>query len=354
MPTLRRRAFTLIELLVVIAIIAVLIGLLIPAVQKVREAAARSKCLNNQKQMSLGMMQFEHNNGHFPYSRTGSMWRILPYVEQTTLYGTFDAARRVPASATVVGQGYNGSLGITWSNQADVVAAVNVPLPVFQCPSTAAGGTVDMSGNPAQRADYSTPRIPSLKPAGHPLWYQDDVPQMNFNTAMSPPDSRNTDPANRGAQYASITDGYSNTLMFYECAGSPATYVKGKKVAETGVSHTWAGGGDGVKMRAYLPTNETASTSSGNSGRFPNGGPYTVPLTAYDPTRSNAWEVTEDTSGVYQFLNFTNKGQPYSFHPGGVTVSLCDGSARFVRDSIKLDVFLNLLLRDDGQILGDF
>src|SRR5262245_45060075 len=88
----RKRAFTLIELLVVIAIIAILIGLLLPAVQKIRAAAARTKCLNNMKQIGLGMMQYEHNFDYFPYSRTGSLWRILPYVEQVTLADKFNAA----------------------------------------------------------------------------------------------------------------------------------------------------------------------------------------------------------------------------------------------------------------------
>ena len=343
-----RRAFTLIELLVVIAIIAVLIGLLLPAVQKVRAAAARAKCLNNMKQIGLGMMQYEHNNNYFPYSRTGSLWRVLPYVEQVTMSQEFEAARHSNGL-----HGLNGALTDSgWSAQ--LRTYFNVPVPIFQCPSTPGDRTIAVNATlNAQATDYTSPRIPALRPVGHPLWYQEGEPQMNFNTAMSPPDSRSTDPRRRGASYAAITDGYSNTMLFYECAGSPLLYVQGRTVTGA-VSLAWAGAGDGVKMRAYRADNLTAASSPTNSGRGVAGSP-TPPITATDPSLGSAWEAAIDSApGTYKFINHTNSGQPYSFHTGGVHVSLADGSARFVRDSIDLGTFLNLMLRDDGQVLGDF
>ena len=113
-PRDNRRAFTLIELLVVIAIIAVLIGLLLPAVQKVREAAARMKCQNNLKQIGLGLHNYEGANGHFPPAFIGNVgttptnspaphgWAwgtwILPYIEQDSLYRQI-----TPATSTIPG-----------------------------------------------------------------------------------------------------------------------------------------------------------------------------------------------------------------------------------------------------------
>ncbi len=347
-PARKHSGFTLVELLVVIAIIGILVGLLLPAVQAAREAARRMQCLNNMKQISLAMLNFEHTNKYFPYSRTGSLWRTLPYIEQPALAELFGAARHTNGD-----HGFNGQLTATWDPA--LRDAFNARISSFQCPSTPGDRTI-LQGTapntfPVQATDYTTPRIPATRPVGYPLWYQSGEPQMNANTAMSPPDSRSTDPRRRGATAGAITDGFSNTLMYYECGGSPARYVRGKMISPTGSSMAWAGAGDGVKMLAYRADNLTLTTDGRATGINGTGGAPPAPAS---PTAPAAWECAIDATGAFKFINHTNSSQPYSFHTGGVMISLCDGSARLLSDGVDLATFLSLMLRDDGQVLGEF
>ncbi|HVJ84393.1 MAG TPA: DUF1559 domain-containing protein [Caulifigura sp.] len=351
-----RHGFTLIELLVVIAIIAILIALLLPAVQQAREAARRTACRNNLKQIALGMHGFHDTYGAFPYNRTGFLWRILPYVEQSELFNRINRAR--PNGDTTITdptQYYNG----TWDNDKwhpELTETFQATIPVYLCPSTPGDRTVTNSAGTrsTKAADYSTARIPNVRPAGHLLWYQDSTPQMNFNTATSPESSRNTDPTMEGARDSQITDGFSNTIMFYERAGAPNLYVQGKAVGAL-LNPTWSGD-QGDKMRAYRGDNLTAATGTTASGRGVNGNPLTPMSGSLEVdcgSHNSAWEAAIDKCG-FKFIGHTNSSQPYSFHTGQVGIALCDGSARFISTNIDLTTFLNLLLRDDGQVLGEF
>src|SRR6266567_2213756 len=129
-----RSAFTLIELLVVIAIIAILIGLLLPAVQKVREAAARIQCQNNLKQLGIAVHAYHDAAGAFPYLRSGGgqnrhTWALLllPYIEQNNVFNVYKTA--IPGVNQT--DGYNNHT----STDAQIVAARQAQVKVFFCPS---------------------------------------------------------------------------------------------------------------------------------------------------------------------------------------------------------------------------
>ncbi|MDY3555766.1 DUF1559 domain-containing protein [Gemmata sp. JC717] len=157
-----QRGFTLIELLVVIAIIAILIGLLLPAVQKVREAAARMKCQNNLKQIGLGLHNYHDANAvlppgintgipgaHFPdWDRRGWALFILPYIEQDASFRNLDARARALASGTASGHTIHGWVGF------------DIAVSVFQCPTDPnSPKTQTVAGN-QQGPTGIMPRVP--------------------------------------------------------------------------------------------------------------------------------------------------------------------------------------------------
>ena len=304
------RGFTLIELLVVIAIIAILIGLLLPAVQKVREAAARTTCQNNLKQLGLAQHNYESSFGHFAVTIDDTrevFVDLLPYLEQDALYRQW-----------VMAEAYDSA-----ANQAVALT----PVKVFICPSaqgtpaTKVGQTTEtkkvfMTGA-HPRCDYTVCDEVKDDLAGTGLVDNESVDQKNI-LAKIDLGERNT------ATAVSVTDGLSNTFFFVEQAGKTASFILGKPQPQPGNAGT-------VKQNPPEWNWAHPSMDFGLEG--------TDPLTG----------LSEGSIAI----NGDNN-ECYSFHSGGANTVFADGSVRFLRDSITTRVFARFVTARANEVIGDF
>jgi prepilin-type N-terminal cleavage/methylation domain-containing protein len=323
------RGFTLIELLVVIAIIGVLVGLLLPAVQAARESARRAQCINNQKQIVLGVHNFENANRALPpvnFVQTtasnrkivgGAHFAILPYLEQQTIFDKFtqDTDDR-------------GFLGARF-----------IPLSVFQCPSdpTHNNGTTPIAAAP-------TPLIPqdSLDKPIATCNYSYNLALFGAGTSYddrpyAQRDVPDTYPSGKPTHYTigTIPDGSSNTIGLVEQAAYyPFAYLQAPGYDPTKPSNeyqaftSWCYPAYFNTYGPHYPNPDFLDVSAG-VGVF---GQYPAPQVGITPKDANA-----DTA--------------QSFHPT-MSVSLMDGSVRSIKNSIALSVWRKLINPEDGAVLS--
>jgi len=300
----KRSGFTLIELLVVIAIIAVLIGLLVPAVQKVREAANRMSCTNNMKQFGLALHNYANsNNNSFPASRVlgpagQNKWRswtpvALAYVEQDN-----------------VGKLWNNA--VKWDAEPNLTTARTV-FKVFKCPSAPDSrkpsvissrqlgnlGPGDYgSVNAIRRRFYNANGLTFPLPGTAP---GDELPGILTRDVDTP--------------LAAVLDGLSNTILIGEDAGRPNLFQKGRDTNNiTADGHGWADPDCGFSIDGVQPN-----------------------LT---------------TTGGTCYINCTNDSEFYSFHTGGLNVCLGDGSVRFLREGIAPATLAGLVTRAGSEVFS--
>jgi prepilin-type N-terminal cleavage/methylation domain-containing protein/prepilin-type processing-associated H-X9-DG protein len=305
-----RRAFALVELLVVIAIIAVLIGLLLPAVQKVREAAARSKCQNNLKQLALAAHAHHDANGHFPagfalVSPRAVPWVVLlgPYLEQTVL------TQRWRSATENVTDGGRGAL------QATVV-------PSAVCPSDALPNPAVYEQAPPGAAGNTDGLYLGLASYG---------PNAGTNPAVFPAVADGVFHNNTKVRLSDITDGTSGTLLFGEhyrsdplwtafCAGGTPEYRDNDFTyfAQWKTNITWVGAVAEVNYR--LP--DAVATAPPAFG-------------------TQAWRD----------LYYARVFSPGSGHPGGANAALADGSVRFLADTLLPKTLKALCTRAGGEAI---
>lgn len=345
----KRRGFTLIELLVVIAIIAVLIALLLPAVQQAREAARRSQCKNNLKQMGLALHNYEGTHGSFPPSRFDPKTCIgVPYVYNPGVDCTSNSNQTSYISWTVMVLPYMDQApmyarynsNMPWWDNSNV-PIVGQPLSVYTCPSTPTSPRSDPAWGPALN--------------GSAIWSAaGDYGSMNeikgaYYTGNGIPDISGT-PATQGvlvkalpAKIRDVLDGMSNTIMVVETAGKPDVYVYGKKMTATG----YAASNSKAKAKVTL-VGGVYYNHDGTGWADPDAG-----LSLDGTTRASA-DPTGFTIGGRGMINATNVSEVYGFHTGGAHVGLADGSVRFISENVDWVLFGALVTRAGGEVVGDF
>lgn len=351
------RGFTLIELLVVIAIIAVLIALLLPAVQQAREAARRTQCKNNLKQIGLAMFNYESTHSRFPLptlfslgngsagfggTLTTSVWSlsILPYLDQGNAYNLYNTNLSAfdPANAVAGQTVINGYLCPSTPREANTVSYTNsvvVPGGLSTQPWTLTNaGAIDyICTMQVTKAfvdfAYNTTGSPTVDGWGV-------GGTVVAGSAVNVPN---------GSRISDITDGASNTLLVGEMAGRNKLYRKGKIVPAVSTSYPAVAADDGGWQQIF-GGGAWVDPSNGQwklSGRLFDGtgtlGPCTVNC-------SNAHLRPGDTAQYSAGL--------YAFHVGGAHVVLCDGSVRFLSENISNITLIGLVSAQRGEVLGEF
>ena len=325
----RRKAFTLVELLVVIAIIGILIGMLLPAVQQVREAARRTTCMNNARQMALAVLNYEsayqqfpegwdgwnassafpkqytpfNYRGSTPYK--GNYWGwgafILPFMEQNNLYDNCNFN-------TVFGE------DMLLPNGEQLTGTV---ISSFQCPSDnpkVDGKNICYTSNSLDLPNGISNYVANI---GYSMW----------NSRRMDPNHKNKwGPfgMNTRVDFGTLTDGSSNTIMLGERSSESETGNGAKNPLMVGA--IWAG-----------------------NYRWQNNPDLSTPMAGRWSNMGRAGGLNFIVNGNYRARSIASSG-----HTTGATVALCDGSAQFLSDNVSNSTLNYLCAYQDGKVNNDY
>jgi len=370
--TRARRGFTLIELLVVIAIIAVLIALLLPAVQSAREAARRSQCTNNMKQLGLGVANYVSAHGAFPASYGGmtlnggprTTWgswspqsMMLPYLEQTALYNAINFS--------IISQENNDAGGAA-AGILTQTTAITTQINSLLCPSSPLPiGSWFGRGKPGNSYFASV---------GSSFWWHGAINPGGPNGLFKFGGAYNGSEGSAAIKYAHITDGTSNTIAFGEWRLGDFTETKLSIPQDIiNLRQTPTGADLWGDPRASMPTgaqpflqwlNQCAgfapSSTQGaepwrtnmsyigqswNHGMFGYtlGNTLLPPNPKYPNCRTCGWDGDLDCPGMYGMS---------SYHAGGGNTAFADGSVRFLKASMANPVIWALGSRDGEEVIS--
>lgn len=329
----RRRGFTLIELLVVIAIIAVLIGLLLPAVQKVRESANRMKCASNLKQLGTAMMNYHDTYGKLPpgvgpYGCCWGTWMvyILPYVEQESMFKLY---------MNLGGNDVTGG-GLRYASAPNTTNVTSKRLSVATCPTDKPNVPIAPITSHNYAVNYGNTSFFQTTLNGvtfqgspfyayRPEWMKDTAAQNEYGQnhpdhdklAHYPQDGKAGQPQ---VPLGQITDGTSNTLMLAEVVQGQGSDLRG---------FTWWGGAAG--FTTWNPPNAN-SPDVVMGGNCDSAKTWNIPCT------------TISTDALPRMM------AARSLHTGGVQVVYCDGHTGFVKNSIAIQVWRAISTTTGGEV----
>ncbi|WP_010583681.1 DUF1559 domain-containing protein [Schlesneria paludicola] len=361
----RRSGFTLIELLVVIAIIAVLIALLLPAVQQAREAARRTQCKNNLKQLGLAFFNYESTFNQFPpvgtvdnlpaprndYNAHGFIEYLLPYIDQGNLYSQINFSVPIGFGTATGGPLNMSSVGGTnYAASQNFTTFSSTAITALMCPSVPRNSTLVISQDAtlAQNGVTGAYNVGSANDYGASSGIRHTL--ANIYQAAKPSVVDRSGILNTSTMrpsVAQVTDGTSNTFLMCEIAGRPNWYSNGKLIyTSPNGSSTLSQGSGGPVQGVIGPVTMTTSSVYG--------GAWT------DWNSVQLWFKGSDLLGSGNegpcVINCTNlfDYSMYAFHPGGAHVLMGDGTVRFLAQNMSNVVFAEGVTQGSGSPNGEF